>query len=39
MRYAGIGNYLEQTFGVTEFYMHNARIVKTTAGLWLPIKD
>lgn len=30
-----IGKYLENTFGITEFWYQGRRTVKTTAGIWV----
>lgn len=39
MIYKGIANYLERTFGVTEFWLNGRRIMKTVEGEWIAIKD
>lgn len=39
MIYKGIANYLERTFGVTEFWLNGRRIMKTVEGDWVAIKD
>ena len=38
MVYEGIAEYLEKTWGVTEFWLNDHRIMKTTEGKWLSIK-
>lgn len=38
MIYKGIAKYLEQTFGVTEFWLAGKRIVKTSEGNWIEVK-
>lgn len=38
MTYVGIANYLEKTFGVTEFWISGKRIAKTVEGNWITIK-
>lgn len=38
MRVKGIGQYLEETFGVTEFFIKDKRFVKTSAGTWMEVK-
>jgi len=30
-----LGEYIEQTYGVTDFIYKNARYVKTVAGIWV----
>lgn len=38
MVYAGIAEYLERIWGVTEFWMNDRRIMKTTDGTWISIQ-
>lgn len=38
MVYAGIAQYVEAAFGVTEFWINDKRIVKTQDGTWLWLK-
>lgn len=38
MIYKGIANYLEQAFGVTEFWLNGVRFAKTVEGDWIAIK-
>lgn len=39
MIYKGIAAYLERIMGVTEFWLSGKRIIKTTEGEWIAIKD
>lgn len=38
MQISGIGNYLEKTWNVTDFWYHGKRYAKTTEGGWIEIK-
>ena len=38
MVYEGIANYLEKSWGVTEFWINKRRVVKTVEGKWLSLK-
>lgn len=37
MNYNLMGNYLEEAFGLTEFYLNDKRIVKTTSNEWIEL--
>jgi len=39
MVYNGIAEYLNKLWGITEFWISDLRVMKTTEGTWVSIKD